>query len=66
MDYLMMFLKIIFCIVYITGFIWIFLEDFKASVGFIGSGVGRLVFDVLVIISLIMLLKDTIIDIMIV
>ena len=64
MEYLVMFLKIIFCIVYIIGFSWIFLEDFKTYVGFTGSGIGRLIFDVLVIISIIMLLKDTIVDIM--
>ena len=61
-----MFLKIIFYIICITGFSWIFLEDFKANVGFIGSGIGRLVFEVLIIISVIMLLKDTIVDIMMV
>ena len=64
MDYLIMFLKIIFYIVCITGFSWMFLEDFKTNVGF--NGTWRLVFDVLVIISLIMLLKDTIVDIMMV
>lgn len=66
MDYLFMFLEIIFYIVCITGFSWLFLEDFKTQVGFIGSGVGRLVFDILAIISAIMLLKDTIVDIMMV
>ena len=64
MDYLFMFLKIIFYIVCIAGFSWLFLEDFKIQVGFIGSGVWRLVFDVLVIIIAIMNLKDTIVDIM--
>ena len=63
MDYLFMFLKIIFYIVCITGFSWIFLEDFKTNVEEFSS-LGRLGFDVLVIISLIMLLKDTIVDIM--
>lgn len=64
MDYLFMFLKIIFYIVCITGFTWLFLEDFKIHVGF--NGVGRLIFDVLVIIVAIMLLKDTVVDIMMV
>lgn len=65
MDYLIMFLKIIFYIVCITGFSWIFLEDFKINVEEFSS-LGRLGFDILVIISLIMLLKDTIVDIMII
>ena len=62
MDYLFMFLKIIFYIVCITGFTWLFLEDFKIHVGF--SRVWRLVFDVLVIVIAVMALKDTIVDIM--
>ena len=64
MDYLFMFLKIIFYIVCITGFTWLFLEDFKIHVGF--SRVWRLVFDVLVIVIAVMALKDTIVDIMMV
>ena len=64
MDYLFMFLKIIFYIVCIVAFTWSFLEDFKIHVGF--SRVWRLVFDVLVIIIAIMALKDTIVDIMMV
>ena len=62
MDYLIMFLKIIFYIVCITGFTWMFLEDFKTNIGF--SRLWKLVFDVLVIIIVIMELKDTIVDIM--
>ena len=62
MDYLFMFLKIIFYIVCITGFSWMFLEDFKTHVGF--SRVWRLVFNVLVIVIAIMALRDTIVDIM--
>lgn len=62
MDYLFMFLIIIFYIVCITGFSWLFLEDFKIHVGF--SRVWRLVFDVLVIVIAVMALKDTIVDIM--
>lgn len=65
MDYLIMFLKIIFYIICITGFSWMFLEDFKINVEEFNS-LGRLGFDVLVIISLIMLLKDTIVDMMMV
>lgn len=64
MDYLFMFLEIIFYIVCIVAFIWSFLEDFKIHVGF--SRVWRLVFDVLVIIIAIMGLRDTIVNIMIV
>ena len=64
MDYLFMFLKIIFYIIWITGFTWMFLEDFKIQVGFIGSGIWRLVFDVLMITIAIMNLKDIIVDIM--
>lgn len=64
MDYLFMFLKIIFYIVCIAGFSWLFLEDFKTNVGF--SRVWRLVFDVLVIIIAIMALRDIIVDIMMV
>ena len=64
MDYLIMFLKIIFYIVCITGFTWMFLEDFKTNIGF--SRLWKLVFDVLVIIIVIMELKDTIVDIMMV
>ena len=62
MDYLFMFLKIIFYIVCIAGFSWLFLEDFKIHVGF--SRVWRLVFDVLVIVIAIMALKDIIVCIM--
>lgn len=62
MDYLFMFLEIIFYIVCIVAFTWMFLEDFKIHVGF--SRVWRLVFDVLVIIIVIIALKDTIVDIM--
>lgn len=62
MNYLFMFLEIIFYIVCITGFTWLFLEDFKIHVGF--SRVWRLVFDVLVIVIAVMALKDTIVDIM--
>ena len=64
MDYLFMFLKIIFYIVCITGFSWIFLEDFKTNVKEFSS-LGRLGFDVLITICLI-ILKDTIVDIMMV
>ena len=64
MNYLFMFLEIIFYIVCITGFTWLFLEDFKIHVGF--SRVWRLVFDVLVIIIAIMALRDIIVDIMMV
>lgn len=62
MDYLFMFLEIIFYIVCIVAFTWMFLEDFKIHVGF--SRVWRLVFNVLVIVIAIMALKDTIVDIM--
>lgn len=62
MDYLFMFLEIIFYIVCIVAFTWMFLEDFKNHVGF--SRVWRLVFNVLVIVIAIMALKDTIVDIM--
>lgn len=62
MDYLFMFLKIIFYIVCIVAFTWSFLEDFKIHVGF--SRVWRLVFDILVIIIVIMELRDTIVDMM--
>lgn len=62
MDYLFMFLEIIFYIVCIVAFTWWFLEDFKNHVGF--SRVWRLVFDILVIVIAIMALKDTIVDIM--
>lgn len=62
MDYLFKFLEIIFYIVCITGFSWLFLEDFKTNVGF--SRLWRLVFDVLVIVIAVMALKDTIVDIM--
>lgn len=62
MDYLFMFLEIIFYIVCIVAFTWMFLEDFKIHVGF--SRVWRLVFDVLVVIIAIMNLKDTIVSIM--
>ena len=64
MDYLIMFLKIIFYIICITGFSWMFLEDFKIHVGF--SRVWRLVFNVLVIVIAIMALRDIIVDIMMV
>ena len=64
MEYLFMFLEIIFYIVCIVAFTWSFLEDFKIHVGF--SRVWRLVFDVLVIIIAIMALKDIIVDIMMV
>lgn len=64
MDYLFMFLEIIFYIVCIIAFTWMFLENFKIHVGF--SRVWRLVFDVLVIIIAIMALKDTIVDMMMV
>ena len=64
MDYLFMFLEIIFYIVCIVAFTWMFLEDFKIQVGFIGSGVWRLVFDILVIVIAILGLKDTIVNIM--
>ena len=64
MDYLFMFLKIIFYIICITGFSWMFLEDFKIHVGF--SRVWRLVFNVLVIVIAIMGLRDTIVDMMMV
>ena len=64
MDYLFMFLKIIFYIICITGFSWMFLEDFKIHVGF--SRVWRLVFNVLVIVIAIMALRDIIVDIMMV
>ena len=64
MNYLFMFLEIIFYIVCITGFTWLFLEDFKIHVGF--SRVWRLVFDVLVIVIAIMALRDIIVDIMMV
>ena len=62
MDYLFMFLIIIFYIVCIVAFTWMFLEDFKTNVGF--SRLWKLVFDVLVIIIAVMALKDTIVDIM--
>lgn len=62
MDYLFMFLEIIFYIVCIVAFTWLFLEDFKTHIGF--SRVWRLVFDVLVIIIAIMALKDSIVSIM--
>lgn len=62
MDYLFMFLEIIFYIVCIVAFTWMFLEDYKTHVGF--SRVWRLVFNVLVIVIAIMGLKDTIVDIM--
>ena len=62
MDYLSMFLKIIFYVVCITGFSWQFLEDFKIHVGF--SRVWRLIFNVLVIIIAVMALRDTIVNIM--
>ena len=64
MDYLFMFLKIIFYIICIIGFSWMFLEDFKIHVGF--SRVWRLVFNVLVIVIAIMALRDIIVDIMMV
>lgn len=64
MDYLFMFLEIIFYIVCIVAFTWSFLEDFKIHVGF--SRVWRLVSDVLVIIIAVMALKDTIVDMMMV
>lgn len=62
MDYLFMFLEIIFYIVCIVAFTWMFLEDFKIHIGF--SRVWRLVFDVLMIVIAIMALKDTIVSIM--
>lgn len=62
MDYLFMFLEIIFYIVCIVAFTWMFLEDYKTHVGF--SRVWRLVFNVLVIVIAIMALKDTIVSIM--
>ena len=62
MDYLFMFLEIIFYIVCIVAFTWMFLEDFKIHVGF--SRVWRLVFNVLVIVIAILGLKDTIVNIM--
>ena len=64
MDYLFMFLEIIFYIVCIVAFTWSFLEDFKIHVGF--SRVWRLVFNVLVIVIAIMALRDIIVDIMMV
>lgn len=64
MEYLFMFLEIIFYIVCITGFGWMFLEDFKTNIGF--SRLWKLVFDVLVIIIAIMALRDIIVDIMMV
>ena len=64
MDYLFMFLEIIFYIVCIVAFSWSFLEDFKIHVGF--SRVWRLIFNVLVIIIAVMALRDTIVDIMMV
>ena len=64
MDYLFMFLKIIFYIVCITGFSWLFLEDFKTHIGI--SRVWRLIVNVLMIIIAIIALRDTIVDIMMV
>lgn len=64
MDYLFMFLKIIFYIICIVVFSWSFLEDFKNHIGF--SRVWRLIFNVLVIIIAVMALRDTIVDIMMV
>lgn len=62
MDYLFMFLEIIFYIVCIVAFSWMFLEDFKTHVGF--SRTWRLIFNILVIIIAVMGLKDSIVDIM--
>lgn len=62
MDYLFMFLEIIFYIVCIAAFSWWFLEDFKNYTGF--SRVWRLAFDFLVVVIAIMALKDTVADIM--
>lgn len=62
MDYLFMFLKIIFYIVCITGFSWLFLEDFKIQVGF--SRTWRLIVNVLMIIIAIIGLRNSVVDIM--
>ena len=62
MNYLFMFLEVILYIVCIVAFTWMFLEDFKANVGF--SRVWRLVFNVLVIVIAIMGLRNSIVDIM--
>ena len=61
MDYLFMFLEIIFYIVCIVAFIWMFLEDFKTHVGF--SRTWRLIVNVLMIIIAIMGLRNSIVDI---
>lgn len=62
MNYLFMFLEIIFYIVCIVAFSWLFLEDFKTHVGF--SRTWRLIVNVLMIIIAVMGLKDSIVDIM--
>lgn len=62
MDYLFMFLEIIFYIVCIVAFTWMFLEDFKIHKGF--SRTWRLIVNVLMIIIAIMGLRNSVVDIM--